>query len=148
MTLIGQQQISNYIAVNHIKDAFYAVSNNQEVKGANLIYNYTLLTTWDMLTGKRTCMKKFYSSHRMNMIGYERFKTIDDGQEIDVYKSGHHTRTLLKKIDNEKVYAHLIEQNYDHSLLTRKFANQVVYHKSKNDEKKFHKFKLIRLSDH
>lgn len=52
------------------------------------------------------------------------------------------------KSDNEKVYAHLIEQNFDHNMLTKKFANQTVYHRSKNDKKNFHKFKLIRVLDH
>ena len=55
VTLIGQQQIEKYIAVNQKQDAFYAISNNQDAN-----YKFTLLTTWDILTGKRTCMKKFY----------------------------------------------------------------------------------------
>jgi hypothetical protein len=151
VTLIGQDQIDNYIAVRQKQDAFYALSNHVPKGGADGGEAYTLLTTWDVLTGKRTAMEKFYGSgpnSAMNTIGYERFTTVDDGEIIDVYKAGAHDWTLLRKREKETEYAHLIEQNFDPAMLSKKFDRQIVYHKSKNDKKDFYKFKLIRLQDH
>ena len=76
-----------------------------------------MLTTWDILTGKRTDMQKFKLSDNntssMCMVGYKRFTTIDDGKVVDIYKSGIYEWTLLRKIREESNVAHLIESSVD-----------------------------------
>jgi hypothetical protein len=57
VTLIGQKNIDNYIAVRQVKDAFYAISN-EPIQNPNWELGEcdgdirTRLITWDLLTGK------------------------------------------------------------------------------------------------
>ena len=92
MTLIGQKPFGEYEIVRQEMDAFYALSfetetetNPKAKKGT--VRKKTMLTTWDIITGKLFCHKPLDK----DLSDYERFKTTD----CDMYHTGIHKNLLM-----------------------------------------------------